>query len=201
MNRIVNWISENGGEAYHDGTDIYIRTLEGEMRSSVGDWIIKIVKDEFYSCKGDIFEATYEKVEGSGHTFEQRVKNLKNIVDIQCSHGNWDYDEYMRGMANGLLIALSIFDDKEPVFKESPDKNLTPLERFGKVWRRTDRDVRKKFLSLLEKPIQENMAKGLEIGMILSVLADVPEDSFVATTCDGSCDCNCEKEKKNEQSK
>ena len=39
-----------------------IQTLEGEMRANVGDWIIKGVKGEFYSCKPDIFEATYEAV-------------------------------------------------------------------------------------------------------------------------------------------
>lgn len=41
-----------------------IRTLEGVMRADVGDWIIRGVKGEFYPCKPDIFEATYEPVEG-----------------------------------------------------------------------------------------------------------------------------------------
>lgn len=40
-----------------------IHTLEGEMTASVGDYIIKGVQGEFYPCKPDIFEATYEKVE------------------------------------------------------------------------------------------------------------------------------------------
>ena len=39
---------------------LIIRTLEGEMRADIGDWIIKGVKGEFYPCKPDIFEATYE---------------------------------------------------------------------------------------------------------------------------------------------
>jgi hypothetical protein len=42
---------------------IGIATLEGEMRANPGDWIIKGVKGEFYPCKPDIFEATYEEVE------------------------------------------------------------------------------------------------------------------------------------------
>jgi hypothetical protein len=42
---------------------IRIRTLEGDMMALVGDWIIKGVKGEFYPCKPDIFEATYEAVE------------------------------------------------------------------------------------------------------------------------------------------
>lgn len=40
-----------------------VRTLEGNMRVSSGDWIIKGVKGEFYPCKPDIFEATYDLVE------------------------------------------------------------------------------------------------------------------------------------------
>ncbi len=38
-----------------------IQTLEGEMTASLGDWVIKGVKGEFYPCKPDIFEATYEE--------------------------------------------------------------------------------------------------------------------------------------------
>ena len=40
-----------------------IKTLEGTMHAHYGDWIIKGVKGEFYPCKPDIFEQTYEKVE------------------------------------------------------------------------------------------------------------------------------------------
>lgn len=40
-----------------------IPTLEGHHKADIGDWIIKGVKGEFYPCKPDIFEQTYEKVE------------------------------------------------------------------------------------------------------------------------------------------
>ena len=43
-----------------DERSLLVVTLEGEMRASVGDWIIKGMKGEFYPCKPDIFEATYE---------------------------------------------------------------------------------------------------------------------------------------------
>lgn len=39
---------------------IKIETLEGVMEASVGDFIIKGVNGEFYPCKPDIFEKTYE---------------------------------------------------------------------------------------------------------------------------------------------
>lgn len=39
-----------------------IRTLEGEMRASPGDYIIRGVKGECYPCKPDVFAATYEVI-------------------------------------------------------------------------------------------------------------------------------------------
>ena len=44
--------------------DIDISTIEGRMRARRGDYIIKGVAGEFYPCKPDIFDATYEPVEG-----------------------------------------------------------------------------------------------------------------------------------------
>lgn len=41
---------------------IEIETLEGMMKASFGDYIIKGIKGEFYPCKPDIFIATYEEV-------------------------------------------------------------------------------------------------------------------------------------------
>lgn len=42
---------------------LLIPTLEGEMRADLGDYLIQGVAREFYPCRGDIFEATYEAVE------------------------------------------------------------------------------------------------------------------------------------------
>lgn len=45
-------------------TQLIIPTLEGDMFASMGDWIITGIKGEVYPCKPDIFEVTYEPVEG-----------------------------------------------------------------------------------------------------------------------------------------
>jgi len=50
-----NYYSERHG-------DMLITTLEGDMAAHPGDWIIKGVAGEFYPCKPDIFELTYEPV-------------------------------------------------------------------------------------------------------------------------------------------
>ena len=44
------------------GDVLDIKTPEGTMTASVGDWIIRGVKGEIYPCKPDVFEATYELV-------------------------------------------------------------------------------------------------------------------------------------------
>lgn len=46
-----------------NGNTFKILTLEGTMTALPGDWIIRGVRGEFYPCKPDIFDATYEAVE------------------------------------------------------------------------------------------------------------------------------------------
>jgi hypothetical protein len=65
---VIDWVLATGGTArYHEpdymgrAEGIWINTLdEGTMNASPGDWIIRGVEGEFYPCKPDIFEATYE---------------------------------------------------------------------------------------------------------------------------------------------
>lgn len=69
----VQWTGENVHEIF-DFADwvvsvssrkqtIEIKTLEGTMKVSINDWIIKGVQGEFYPVKADIFEETYELVD------------------------------------------------------------------------------------------------------------------------------------------
>lgn len=55
------------------------------------------------------------------------LEKLKNISDIQSSNGNWNYDPYMHGMANGLICALAILENKEPQYLEAPKQWLRDL--------------------------------------------------------------------------
>lgn len=45
-----------------EGIELTIETLEGTHEASIGDYIIEGVNGEFYPCKPDIFEKTYEEV-------------------------------------------------------------------------------------------------------------------------------------------
>ena len=54
-------LSNNNVLAVSDG--VVIKTLEGDMKASIGDYIIKGINGELYPCKPDIFEKTYERAE------------------------------------------------------------------------------------------------------------------------------------------
>jgi hypothetical protein len=71
----IQWVSDNIEQVYEmlgdtliinidkDEVKHFINTLEGKMELSWGDYIIRGVKGEFYPCKPDIFELTYEMAE------------------------------------------------------------------------------------------------------------------------------------------
>lgn len=52
------------------------------------------------------------------------LEKLKEVHEVQGYQGNWEYSEYMWGMYNGLELALAIYEDREPIYKEKP-------KRFG----------------------------------------------------------------------
>ena len=60
---IQEWLACHSVVISYDGPYILIPTMEGMMRASIGDYIIKGIQGEFYPCKPDIFLATYEVAE------------------------------------------------------------------------------------------------------------------------------------------
>lgn len=75
----------------YDGFNLKINTLEGVLRARIGDYIIKGVNGEFYPCKPDIFEKTYDKTpteeeikkewEELGYKVENNYRNMKICFD------------------------------------------------------------------------------------------------------------------------
>lgn len=90
----MQWTGENRKElfdfcdkSYFNGDELRIQTLEGSMIASVGDYIIKGVKGEFYPCKPDIFAMTYDLAEKTSAakslhntTANGAKKNVRDIV-------------------------------------------------------------------------------------------------------------------------
>ena len=63
--QVYNFVTCNKSASFDSDTNnpvFLIQTLEGIMTANLGDWIIKDVAGEYYPCKPDIFEQTYEMV-------------------------------------------------------------------------------------------------------------------------------------------
>lgn len=82
--------------------NLYIETLEGNIKVSIGDYIIKSIKEEFYPCKPDIFKETYEtvsmvsdndkttvpmseyrKLENKNKKLRNTINRLKRVIEKQ----------------------------------------------------------------------------------------------------------------------
>lgn len=51
-----------------------------------------------------------------------KLKAVKQLVQLQGAEGNWNYSNYMMGMYNGMELMLSILEEREPEYKETPEK-------------------------------------------------------------------------------
>lgn len=89
------------------------KSREEIMRQAVGEYTIPQIIEEFVKLKL-----------GASATKAQ--------VAVQTSSGNWDFDPYMQGMANGLILAMANLTGEEPQFLDAPKRwlnNKHNLER------------------------------------------------------------------------
>jgi hypothetical protein len=64
---------------------------------------------------------------------DDRIKELKKLLEIQGSAGNWDYDEYMFGYYNGMALALAVLTDSDPLYYNKPDMFIKDLKQLDKL--------------------------------------------------------------------
>lgn len=84
-------------EVNEQNLGINIKTLEGVMLGSWGDWIIQGVKGEIYPCKPDIFEATYKSASELTVDPWAVVEELQGQIaaEIRVLLGEGPYDQKM----------------------------------------------------------------------------------------------------------
>ncbi len=115
----------------------YIETLEGTMKANLGDWIIKGINGEFYPCKPDIFEKTYEKV-------GQSVSSMKMLDDWLIYKQNFAGFAYLPEVErvrieatyeSGWLAGFSVghAESREQKANETPTP-AEALEALYSIW-------------------------------------------------------------------
>jgi hypothetical protein len=62
---------------------------------------------------------------------KKQLKVLRDQIKIQTADGNWNYNPYMHGLANGLILAEATMTNSEPVFLRAPKKWLRDVKFKG----------------------------------------------------------------------
>lgn len=75
LSNLPIWAAEAlaSGILHYTGPDLCVKTLEGELIVSPGDYIIRGVAGELYPCKPDIFHQTYESAEDSSGSLSGKI--------------------------------------------------------------------------------------------------------------------------------
>ena len=68
-----------------EDTQLVIPTLEGDMKVSKGDYVIKGIKGEFYPCKPDVFKSTYNVVEDNNGILSEGEKRVRTNFNVSSS--------------------------------------------------------------------------------------------------------------------
>ena len=81
-------------------------------------------------------EEEHEKLKKQLEEWKQHLKCAKEMLDIQGQKGNYDYDEYMLGLYNGMEYIISLFETREPNYISGKDikfiNNKTQQKEFIK---------------------------------------------------------------------
>ena len=84
-----------------EDTQLVIPTLEGDMKVSKGDYVIKGIKGEFYPCKPDVFKSTYNVVEDNNGILSEGEKRVRTNFNISSSK---TVDEAKKLMAEAINL-------------------------------------------------------------------------------------------------
>ena len=86
LKEIKAFASEKAEDYIFNNKSFYINTLEGDMKASVGDFIIKGIRGEFYPCKPEIFKETYDKLKEHTMNKTQTREFLTFVLEYKKTH-------------------------------------------------------------------------------------------------------------------
>jgi len=74
-------------------------------------------------------EQILTSVDANTHQPEQEpVAIMREMLEVQGQHGNWNYDSYMHGLYNGMEYMVALAEKREPKFRDAPDDWLAKYE-------------------------------------------------------------------------
>lgn len=111
---IIDWILSEGGTARYEDEEnrIFVKTLEGVTYASPWDWIIKGTHGEFYPCKPNIFESTYEFWSGRGNGMKiQKAKVIES--EVRCVRLDRKNLQAVAEWVSGQVLSMEMVDFRD----------------------------------------------------------------------------------------
>lgn len=118
----------------------YINTLEldnAELKKEN-----KELKSQLSGTTHCFDEEEHRKLKKQLEEWEHHLKCSKEMLDVQAQKGNYDYDEYMLGLYNGMEYIISLFETREPNYINGKDVEFT-----------NNKSQQKEFIDYLQKEI------------------------------------------------
>ena len=148
---IKNFVGDNCEVEIYDNkvtppvAHIVIHTLEGDMRVSKGDYVIKGVQGEYYPCRPDIFEQTYQGIEDSSEGLDEAAK----AYALDTADDSEQYFARYLGYKDGAKWQ-----------KEQDDKELS--EKIAAAYQLGVKDKEQKFVEGLDEAIKSYVTPRLD---------------------------------------
>lgn len=165
---IKNFVGENCEVEIYDNevtppvARIVIHTLEGDMEVSKGDYVIKGVKGEFYPCKPDIFQQTYESAETQKELEEAAEEYTQKMLE------SWRFDSTGCRPLREPFIAGAEWQAE----KDARDMYMSDNRHYEKVYQLGKKDMKEQML----KDAVEAKVVGFDILNRTILLTNIPTD-------------------------
>jgi len=65
---------------------------------------------------------------GLNYEPEPMTETMRQMLEVQGQHGNWNYDSYMHGLYNGMEYMVALAEKREPKFRDAPEIWLAKYE-------------------------------------------------------------------------
>lgn len=90
------------------------------------------------------YEKEIDKLKKQLEEYKHHLKCAKEMLDIQGQNGNYNYDNYMLGLYNGMELIISLFEAREPIYRSGNDIEFL-----------SDKNQQKEFIEYMTKTIEE----------------------------------------------
>ena len=133
--------------------DKYTIGVDENGEGGIGLTVAKIENGEIHflgSCYGenarciDLLVKENQELKKQLEEWKQHLKCSKEMLDIQGQKGNYNYDEYMLGLYNGMEYIISLFETREPNYISGKDIKFI-----------NNKTQQKKFVEYMNKTIEE----------------------------------------------